>query len=381
MLKKFFAAILLAIVTILSSQAISTSRAEANAIFINDYYAFSDNGIDYYIHYLDDHGEYSELRSGPKSFVVYLKGVRNGKIVEGAHTKYTFNGDGTYDMSSGLMGNERGYVSEDSRASAIFNAVKLNKLEKDLTNIQARYDRAHELFYSQMYSQAIPHYEKLLEQFVVQGNPKQWFEYTGKAYTEMGICYAELDNLTKAKECYDKAKTVPIKSYDDYGYYYYGLLCEKLKLYDDALHNYDIALQKTYQGSLLRGDISKAQQRVKQLKKNVKVATPRDNSIIAQGDALFKEKRYEEAIKVYRTALENKNDPYIHEVYFKIALSYRKLKNYNRAIFNIDEAIKIAKTKLEYTSDKNHAYQLNLFLQECINRKRGWVGNQLSRAI
>ena len=270
MLKKFFSVILLAIVTAFSTQAINTSRAEANAIFINDYYAFSDNGIDYYIHYLD-YGRYTDLSSDPGIFVVYLKGVRNGKSVDGTHTKYTFHSDGTYDLYSESLGKERGYTSEDSRASVIFNAVKLNKLEKDLTNIQARYDRAHELFYSEMYSKAIPHYEKLLEQFVVQGNPKQWFEYTGKAYTEMGICYAELDNLNKAKEFYDKAKTVPIKSYDDYGYYYYGLLCEKLKLYDEALRNYDIALQKTYKGSLLQGDIPKAQQRVKQLKKNVKV--------------------------------------------------------------------------------------------------------------
>ena len=272
MLKKIFSVILLAILTAFSTQAINTSRAEANAIFINDYYVFSDNGIDYYIHYLD-YGQYPELSSDPGSFVVYLKGVRNGKSVEGTHTKYTFHSDGTYDLYSQSLGKERGYTSEDSRASIIFNAVKLNRLEDALNVIPSRYERAHELFDSQMYSQAISHYENVLEQFDVQKNSDRWFEYKGKAYTEMGICYAELDNLTKAKECYDKAKMVPIKSYDHYGYYYYGLLCEKLKLYDEALRNYDNALKKAYEyrDSLLQKDILKAQERIKQLKKNVKV--------------------------------------------------------------------------------------------------------------
>ena len=101
--------------------------------------------------------------------------------------------------------------------------LKLNKLEKDLSNIQARYYKVHEFFTHGIYSQAILYYEKLLEQFVTQGKPNQWLEYKGKAYTESGICYAELGNLDKTKECYDKAKTVPIKSYDEWGYYYYGL--------------------------------------------------------------------------------------------------------------------------------------------------------------
>ena len=273
MLKKFFSVILLAIVTAFSTQAINTSRAEAKAIFINDYYVFSDNGIDYYIYYLNDYGEYRDLHADPNEFVVYLKGVKNGKNVKGADARYTFHGNGTYDMFSEFMGNERGYTSEDSRASVIFNAVKLNRLEDALNVIPSRYERAHELFDSQMYSQAISHYENVLEQFDVQKNSDRWFEYKGKAYTEMGICYAELDNLTKAKECYDKAKMVPIKSYDHYGYYYYGLLCEKLKLYDEALRNYDNALKKAYEyrDSLLQKDILKAQERIKQLKKNVKV--------------------------------------------------------------------------------------------------------------
>ncbi len=335
-MKKIFSVILLAGMFLFFGH-LSVSEA-IEFVMVNDYYAFTENGIEYYITDVQYNGE---IYGGGIQAV--LKGVRNGKKVD--ELKYLFDPDGTYELIS-LSQNERGYISSDSKANTVFNIIKSGKLkgEEKLINIQEIYYKAHGLFKSGNYSKAVSYYKNLLNQFVSQGRPNQWLAYTGKAYTEMGLCYVRLNDYEKAKECYDKAKTIKIESYDDEGRKYFEQLYSTMNA-------------------------------------SGKTTTSQKDSPIAKGDALFKEKKYDKAIEAYKTGLNDKNSPNLHEVYFKIALTYRKMKNYNSALQYINQAISLVRSRWENMSNGNEKSRLKSILDSYINRREGWQSNVNLRAI
>ena len=357
MFRKFFSLMFLVSVIFFSGQAIDTPRIEAlnygndgsRYEVINDYYVFSENGIEYYVIYVV-YAPYSDF------FRVYLKDVKNGEQIN--HSEYYFNGGNVYELISNTLGNEKGYVSSNSRARTIYNPVVSGKLKKaEKITVWEIYDKANKLFKSGAYKEAIVHYEKFLEQFInYEKTDNQLAELAGKAYSEVGICYVGINNYDKAKECYDKAKRIELKSNDIEGYYYYGFLCEKLELYEEALYGYNMALilNSKYlhpdNRSLEKNSLA-AKVKIDKLKetnkdrivKNYNEVSEFDlntNKKIEEADAKFKAKDYEGAKGILNEILNETPNAKIYLMLAKVHMK-EKNKDYNLIINLVSKAIKL----------------------------------------
>ena len=367
-----------------SAQIICIPEAEARSTGVDDYFAFSDNGIEYYVYFVD----YS-----PNTFFkVQLKGVKNGKKVD--NLTYTFYiGDVIiYElMSSGPFGNERGYVNSDSKANTIFNIIQSTDFRKAtiLSDPNKVYEIANNLLRKSLktnnttyYSQAIPYYERYLEQriklkeYIVNTAP-----YTAKGklveeadvdisvgYNEIGICYAAIGNYNKAEECYYKVKSIsPPKNFYGEWRYYYGLLCEKLKLYDEALYNYNVALKEVPERAggkwqNLLSDIKESKHRLENLgvkpssKSQYSLSKDNDtNKIIEEVNVKIKAKDYESAKKILNEALKKEPNAELYLQLAKVHMKNKK-KDYKLMIDLVSKAIKLDPKNPEY-----YDYMANIY--------------------
>lgn len=243
MFRKFFSLMFLASVILFSGQAIDTPRIEAlnygndgsRYEVINDYYVFSDNGIEYYVIYVV-YAPYSDF------FTVYLKDVKNGEQIN--HSEYYFNGGNVCELISNTLGSEKGYVSSDSRARTIYNLVvsgKLKEAERDLEAEMAKENMEKaakpwvksgtHYYYLKQYERAIQDYNK-----AIQLNPNY-----AVAYNNRGNAYSDLRKYERAIQDFDKA--IELKPNYEYAYYWRGWVYEKMKEYKKALEDYNKALK------------------------------------------------------------------------------------------------------------------------------------------
>ena len=411
MLKKVFSVILLVSTIFFSDQIICIPEVEARSIkdydvqvdnyypLVNgyyilvgtggdDYFAFSDNGIEYYIYYVNC------VSSNPYILNVDLKGVKNGKKVDYLHYRFNIANTATYDLSSsGHLGNERGYVASDSRANTVFHITQSTDFMKAmiLSNPNIVYKIAHNLLEKGLktnkeiyYVQAIPYYELYIEQRIkLKEDFLDFVDYfvkhrfiqeadvnIGIGYSEIGICYAGIGDYNKAEECYYKIKPIspPKDNFEGTWRYYYGVLCEKLKLYDEALYNYNVALKKGWSRDLL-SDVKESKHRLENLgikpssKSQYTLSKDRSiNEIIKKANGYIKDKYYVLAQDILEKALQKEPNAELYFQLAKVHMKYKK-KDYKLMIDLVSKAIKLDPKNPEY-----YDYMANIYWR--VNDKR-----------
>lgn len=339
-------------------------------------YAFSAGGYDYTV-YAADTLDYSVMYGGSWDKVYpVIVGVYKNKLPHSSLVFVFAQKDGAWYYNIKNVSTNFAPVSSNSGAQAVFNI-----LQKELAKESAQFDRkvkAYELnniavkyLEAKAYNAAINAFQEY-QKFYPENNSTNY----NIALCYLGIAndYSKAKNYTKAVENCEKARTV----FETYKTAFLNKNPNETDVFDKAYAKFYEALNKSFALSYKGIPVSyyeagNKETAIEYAKKCqdygeyfiLPEMQEKAKEIIADGDALCKKKDYLNAIEIYKSAFEYTSEKH-HEIYFKIALSYRKLKDYDNALWYIEKAIRLAppnsNTEKEY-----------------LNRKAGWEINQRLR--
>lgn len=312
MFKKVFSVILLVFAILLSGQVTVTPKAEAYADFVmvNDYYAFTDNGIEYYINYVQYN---DEIYGG--GIQVELKGVKNGKTVD--NLKYLLNRNGTYDLlSSGR--NERGYIQSDGSANTVWKIINSSEFKKEA-------NKPREV---QQKENKIREYEQKNKELTKEiANHPNW----GFLYRSRGNTYVELGQHELAIQDYNKA--LELEPNEDYNYSCRGKAYAKLKQYELAIQDYNKVIElkpNDSSGYFDRGEVytelKQYELAIQDYNKVIELEPNKSSGYFLRAEVYAQMKQYKQAIKDYRRAAELEPDKIASKSYMMFASELSKKK-------------------------------------------------------
>ena len=106
-------------------------------------------------------------------------------------------------------------------------------------------------------------------------------------------------------------------------------------------------------------DLDEHEKSISDLKQALKIS-PNDPQIYYKlGLSYYANEKYKKAIKVFRSALDNK--PYLTyeaDLYYHIGLAYCNQEKFEKAIFPFSKCIELVKCDIRYIHERAKAYQM-----------------------
>jgi tetratricopeptide (TPR) repeat protein len=194
-------------------------------------------------------------------------------------------------------------------------------------------ERGNSYYVRHQFSQALDWYTKAVEM-----NPEAYDVYTNRASTYVALQMWE-DALADAREA------VRIKPDWLKGYYRMGLCLVELKQYQKASRVFERGLKIHPENDQMAKELKKVKEHLRSLPKSAQDAK-------ALGNELFKEGKYEEALRLYKEALVLTGKSEIdHDLRATILINcaevYRQLEEYEMVIDQCDKALELKKASVK----------------------------------